>query len=416
MLRKDKEGNPFPGKLENADDVQGNMVIMTNEAELSGVTMARIAKESGAVALLVVNTDEYYLEDIYPLVPMSEAEYQYARDHIDIPVCMTSITSANILTNVNNENGNIGMPDMIRLYNAEERPFFEEITRQDPTLYLIHQLLTENECDFIIQNVEKKLTPLDDTKSNYLEHIIPAHDGNKRAVNVETAWIWRGFFNSHHGSQIDLKLEQITGYPRSQFSDWQIFKFSNRSYYDIRYDTHPLHEPAVTISVFLVNLPEGVGGEQIYPYVRNGNPVKIIPHKGMAVVHHNIVIDEDNGNSSHDKFALYGDSVLNSVENDASVKYIARRYIYQSSLPLSSRKLVLPFISLLNGGVLPQWVVIIYETFLKKFGFSNGEEYFEKLCILSPFLFFCFIAIFIRIILFRNRQNSFLRNKPLSNV
>jgi len=298
------------------------------------------------------------------------------------------------------------MPDMIRLYSAEERPFFEEITRQDPTLYLIHQLLTKNECDFIIESVENKLTPLDDTKSNHLEHIIPAHDGKRRAVNVETAWIWRGFFKSHSGSQIDLKLEQITGYSRSQFSDWQIFKFSKGSYYDIRYDTHPIHEPAVTISVFLVNVTEGFGGEQIYPYVKNGNPVKIIPHKGMAVVHHNIVVDEDNGNSSHDKYALYGDTVLNDMENSASVKYIARRYIYQSSLPLSSRKIVLPFISLLNGGVLPQWVVILYETILRNFGSNNGEAYFENICILSPFFFFFFTVIPIRIILFRNKRNS----------
>ena len=45
----------YPGKLLNAADVEGNMVIMTDAAGLSGVTMARIAKESGAAALMVVH-------------------------------------------------------------------------------------------------------------------------------------------------------------------------------------------------------------------------------------------------------------------------------------------------------------------------------------------------------------------------
>eukprot|EP00985_Skeletonema_marinoi_P034268 scaffold43580_cov139-Skeletonema_marinoi.AAC.1 len=42
----------YPGKLKNAAAVEGNMVIMTDAAGLSGVTMARIAKESGAAALM----------------------------------------------------------------------------------------------------------------------------------------------------------------------------------------------------------------------------------------------------------------------------------------------------------------------------------------------------------------------------
>ena len=38
---------PYPGPLDNRDDVTGNLVVMTNEANLSGVTMARIAKVRG---------------------------------------------------------------------------------------------------------------------------------------------------------------------------------------------------------------------------------------------------------------------------------------------------------------------------------------------------------------------------------
>ena len=71
----------YPGKLKNADEVAGNMVIMTDAAGLSGVTMARIAKESGAAALMVVNTDQNAGDVIYSLEPESDEEAAYAEKH-----------------------------------------------------------------------------------------------------------------------------------------------------------------------------------------------------------------------------------------------------------------------------------------------------------------------------------------------
>lgn len=79
-------------KLDNADEVHGNVVVMTNTGGLTGVEMARVAQLSGAAALMVVNVDEDRPDDIYRL-PAEEGSEQ-----IDIPVVMISLNSANVLT------------------------------------------------------------------------------------------------------------------------------------------------------------------------------------------------------------------------------------------------------------------------------------------------------------------------------
>lgn len=81
-------------KLDNADDVHGNAVVMTNTGELTGVEMALIAQESGAAALIIVNVDEERPDDIYRL-PLEKGS-----EKIDIPVVMVSLNSANVLTSV----------------------------------------------------------------------------------------------------------------------------------------------------------------------------------------------------------------------------------------------------------------------------------------------------------------------------
>ena len=54
-------------QLDNKEDTHGNMVVMTNTGNLTGMQMTKIAIESGAAALLVVNMDEEYPDDIYRL-------------------------------------------------------------------------------------------------------------------------------------------------------------------------------------------------------------------------------------------------------------------------------------------------------------------------------------------------------------
>ena len=154
----------YPGKLLNAADVEGNMVIMTDAAGLSGVTMARIAKESGAAALMVVNTDQNAGDFIYSLEAESEEEAKYAEENIDIPIVMVSLQAGNVITTAmatedsdpNEINKGAGLPDRIRLYAGGDRPFFEDALSKTPVVYLIHNMLTIEECDALIGMAEGK--------------------------------------------------------------------------------------------------------------------------------------------------------------------------------------------------------------------------------------------------------------------
>jgi hypothetical protein len=95
--QQQQQGNETKPKiraLDNADEVLGNAVVMTNEANLSGTDMALIAQESGAAALIVVNVNEERPDDIYRL-PVDDEE---AAAKIDIPVVVISLNSANVLT------------------------------------------------------------------------------------------------------------------------------------------------------------------------------------------------------------------------------------------------------------------------------------------------------------------------------
>ena len=117
--------------------------------------MATIAKLSGAAALMVVNIDEKRQDDIYPL-DVLEGEEEDAMK-IDIPVVMISLNSANVLTSATVEPHmekddvvNNGMPERIRLYAGGDRPFFEDVETHNPTLYLIHNLLTKDRLYFFL--------------------------------------------------------------------------------------------------------------------------------------------------------------------------------------------------------------------------------------------------------------------------
>jgi hypothetical protein len=125
----DPESDEAPIRaLDNADLVHGNMVVMTNNGGLSGVGMAKVAKLSGAAALLVVNIDEERPDDIFRLTVLEGEDVE----EIDIPVVMISLNSANVLTTATvtsdmdaSQIVNHGMPERVRLYSGGDRPFFD---------------------------------------------------------------------------------------------------------------------------------------------------------------------------------------------------------------------------------------------------------------------------------------------------
>jgi len=393
---------PYPGALVNSDEVEGNMLVMTNDNNLSGVAMARVAKESGAAALMVVNLDEEAPDYIYSLEPESDAEAEWAEENIDIPVIMVSLGSGNLITTATVEEGtdekdivNNGMPDRVRLYAAGDRPFFEDVSHEKPVLYLIHNLLTADECDMLMTSTQGTgmMEPMDDGVQNLLESTM----GTKKAVGVEGMMIWKGQTNGHLGKQIEERIEQVTGYPNDHFSDWQITRYANGARHELDYDRHPIHSPVATITVFLNELPtdndgSSGGGEIIYPQVKDIPPIKITPQRGMAVVHHNT-----DQNGVYDSSALNGHLPMSSTD---SVKYVAKKYVYSVPLPTSHR-IILPTIAAMNKGKLPRWVRTVHDALLEKFGFETGTMYFEKLCTICPIFILFMLANVIGMVLKR---------------
>jgi len=265
------------------------------------------------------------------------------------------------------------------LYSAGDRPFFEDAISQNPVLYLIHNLLNDEECKMLMDTAKGKYEKVDDTISNLLENTVAENDRKARAFGIEKAMLWKGQINGHAGKQIDERIEQVTGYPQDQFGDWQISKFEKGSKHEMHYDFHPIYAPVATITVFLNDLEgDGSGGEMVYPKAGNDkSPIMVSPKKGLAVVHHNTDFE-----GSFDYTSLYGEKPLLNDE----VKYIARKFVYAGPLP-PSKRLVLPVLAAPTGGKLPRWVITLHDYFLVKFGLEQGTKYFDKLCIMGPLLF-----------------------------
>jgi hypothetical protein len=135
--------------------------------------------------------------------------------------------------------------------------------------------------------------------------------------------------------------------------------------------------------VFLSEPPKS-GGEIVFPSTA-GDPIKIRPVKGMAVVHHNT--DENQRfevNSIHAMLPIEGHEPF----------YVARKFILP--LPVSkARRIVLPAAALLTGGKLPGFLVTIHEFMVERFGVETGDAYFDKLCIFVPVLIILSLAQYI---------------------
>lgn len=336
-------------------------------------------------------TKSQHPDFIYSMEPEGDEEAEHAKT-VDIPVIMVSRTSGNVLTTATVVEGmtdaeiralpNNGMPERVRLYAGGDRPFFEDVTSANaqPTVYLIHNMLTDAECSDLIAAASSgggsKFKELDDTKSSILEHITASSDGRVKAVGIDRAVLWKGQLHSHAGKQIEERIDQVTGYPSDHFSDWHVDRFKSGSFYAPHFDILPTQVPIASISVFLNDVPEENGGEIVYPNVSDGTRVKIRPTRGLAVVHHNA--DED---YQFDPATLHAELELTGGPD--AIKYVARKYIY--ALPQSpARRIVLPMLAIVTGGTLPDVVLQLHDVVLDRFGLEKGPAYFDKIMTMLP--------------------------------
>ena len=394
-------------KLNNADQVEGNMVIMTDAAGLSGVAMARLAKISGAAALMVVNTDQDAGDYIYSLEAETDEEREYAEEHIDIPIIMVSLQAGNVITTalatddmdpkIVNAGG--ALPDRIRLYAGGDRPFFEDAVSKTPVVYLIHNMLTNEECDELVTLADGKYDRVDDTTgvNNYLENIMSSEDGKPTAKNIDRVTLWKGGIAGKLFKDIDERISQVTGFPPEHFSDFQVNKYEKGSAYDEHFDINPANGIMASITIFLNDVPQEGGGEFIFtkPKDGNGEPVIISPTKGLAIVHHN----------TDEKYNFDRATVHSEAELLSGFKYVAKKYVYLNPQEKHMR-IVLPLIAMPFGGKLPRVFITLQNLLIDNFGFESAETYFRKIITMIPVLILIAIA---------SAVSNFVTNKLKSN-
>jgi hypothetical protein len=396
-MRMDRESTTNEIKaLQNADEVHGNIVVMTNNGGLSGVEMATIAKLSGAAALMVVNIDEKRPDDIYRLDVLEGEEA--AAETIDIPVVMISLNSANVLTTATVEPHmeqkdvvNNGMPERIRLYAGGDRPFFEDVEPVGPTLYLIHNLLTTAEADELVASAKTKVMPLQAGVVDNLQ----LNTQPENYPGVESAMLWKGTLASIAQKAIEERIEQVTGFPADHFSDFVVDKLQDGAHWKPHFDKHPYayhSTPIATITVFLTQddnpsdsesrKRNGNGGSIVYPG-SSRKPIQVLPQKGLAIVHHNL--DEK------DQLDMSTLHALLPVPKGGETLYVARKYVFEQPLP-RSRRMILPGIAVLFGGRLPKFLVALHDFLIDTFGIEDGSLYFDKACIFVPLLLALLLA------------------------
>jgi PA domain len=380
----DEDDSPLLGPLDNADEVLGNMCIMTNTGNLTGVQMAKIAQASGAAALLVVNSNGERQDDIYRL----RADEGEGAEDIDIPVVMISLNSANMLATAlldpddpssqTDRLTNRYMPDRVRLYAGDDRPFFEDVEAASPTVYLIHDLLKAQECDALVARAKlaglKKITANDG-----LQYTMDA----EKMHNVERVTLWQGLLQTPSRKLVEERIEQVTAFPSNHFSDFVVDRLQKGSYYKPRYDVFSGGRvPVASMTIFLSNAKEG--GEIVYPSTSTGDAIKILPEKGMVVVHHNT--DEQGNFEMASLHALLPATVASSSsDDDDDGFYVAHKYIFLDPLS-NAHRVALPVFAAPFGGRLPNVVVAIHDLLTEQFGHEQGSFYFEKLCIFIPML------------------------------
>jgi PA domain len=385
------DDSPLLGPLDNADEVLGNMCIMTNTGNLSGVQMAKIAQASGAAALLVVNSNGERQDDIYRL-PVVEGQ---GAEEIDIPVVMISLNSANMLATAlldpdkpmsaddeseSDRLTNKYMPHRVRLYAGDDRPFFEDVEMASPTVYLIHDLLKAQECDALIARAKaaglKRVTHNDG-----LQYTMDAD----KLHNVERVTLWQGLLTTPARKLVEERIEQVTAFPSNHFSDFVVDRLSKGSHYKPRYDVFSGGRvPVASMTIFLSNAQQG--GELVYPSTSTGDAIKIVPKKGMVVVHHNT--DEQGNFEMASLHALLPATVSASSSSSSDGDdgfYVAHKYIFMDPLS-NAHRVALPVFAAPFGGRLPDIIVTIHDLLTEQFGHEQGSFYFEKLCIFVPML------------------------------
>lgn len=265
------------------------------------------------------------------------------------------------------------------MYAGGDRPFFEDVEAAEPTVYVIHNLLTVPECETLVQQATSKVQPV--VKVDSLQLTVDP----KPYVQIDRVMLWQGMLKGPAGKAVEERIEQVTGFPSSHYSDWTVDRLTTGSYWKPHYDTLPGNfVPLATITVFLSDPPES-GGELVYPSTHT-DPIKIRPIQGMAVVHHNT-------NEKHE-FEVNSLHALLPVTTANLPFYVARKYILPAPVS-NARRMALPVFAAATGGKLPDFVVQTHDWLTAQYGVETGGAYFDKLVVFLPILLLLILVQYI---------------------
>lgn len=261
-------------------------------------------------------------------------------------------------------------------------PFFEDIEAANPTVYVIHNLLTVSECNILVRQAGPLVQPL--LRNDPLQ-LTTQYD---KFIDTDRVYLWQGMLQGPELKAVQDRIEQVTGFPSNHFSDWIVNRLHKGSYWQPQYNTLAGNfVPMATITVFLSAVDDynTSGGDLVYPSCQSEIPIRIRPVQGMAVVHHNS--DEKNQFDANSVHAI----LPVQMEGDF---YVATKYILP--LPVSyARRVILPVLVLTMGGRLPNLVVWVHDILIEQFGVEDGGNYFDKVCVVIPILMALVIAQFV---------------------
>jgi hypothetical protein len=312
------------------------------------------------------------------------------------------------------------------------------VVTSDPAIYLIHNLLTIEECSFLVQQASTRLErqrPIqkenDDTQNGPLQQLLfhmASSSSSSSYINTQSIRLWQqglSVLQSVMSRAMEERMDQATGFPATHFSDFvvshlqpgaQWWPLSHPSSHPPQQQQQQQPVPMAILTIFLTQPPPNSGGELYYPQAQGG-PVKIRPQKGLAVIHHNV-----NERHEFDPNSVYGlleyspltiehmKSIIDDDDdNDASQPveyYIAQKYVYAE--PIShTRRVVLPLLVAFCGGRLPSIVSKVHGWMVDRYGYATGDLYFDKLCVFGPVLLLLgLVQWMVHLFLVVRRRNS----------
>jgi len=251
-------------------------------------------------------------------------------------------------------------PERLRLYPGGGRPFIESVSDESPVVFIIHNLLTPEEIEFIKESARGKLRPSTEADDDVL---VKQKAPERR---FDTAFLRRGVWKGAVHKAMDEKLFSIVNFPPEYFGDLQVNRFGEGGHHGLHFDSDRrpslYRERVMTVVLCLDDVDASRGGGLSFP--KGGLHVR--PHAGMAVVYHNTAED-----GSLDLKSAHAYENLTS-----GVAWTATQRIYAAPTLLARRTLV-PLAAMLAGGEEPAWVRGALHWAVRRWGADKGTELFH---------------------------------------